>query len=150
MRGDLNGRASVYVLGSNTTPGTTLSYSVDTIPTLNHDLFSMTEFYDACGYDVVLKHEGFSGLTKTLENGDELRIPVTYDPFSFRWLLHYVIATDAKSAKIAGERLESQIKRQTASNMRRAAQASLIDDPETICAFLQTIGGDLEIFEGDQ
>ena len=34
--------------------------------------------------------------------------------------------------------------------MRRAAQASLLDDPETICAFLQTMGCDLEIFEGDQ
>ena len=87
------------VICTNESPGTTLSYSVDTISTLNHDLLSLTEFYDERGYDVVLSHDGFSGLVKTLDDGTKMRIPVTYDPFSHRWVLHYVIASSSKVAE---------------------------------------------------
>ena len=128
------------VLGTNESPGTNLSYGVDTISTLNHDLLSLTEFYDERGYDVVLSHNGFSGLVKTLNDGTKLRIPVTYDPFSHRWLLHYVIASSSKIAEIAGQRLEGKVQRQSVLNLRRAAQASLADNIDALDTFLQTRG----------
>ena len=76
--------------------------------------------------------------------------PSPYDPFSHRWLLHYVIASSSKIAEIAGQRLEGKVQRQSALNLRRAAQASLADNTDALDKFLQTIGGDLEIFESDQ
>ena len=64
----------MYVLGTNESPGTTLSYSVDTISTLNYDVLSLTEVYDERGYDVVLSHDGFSGLVKILNDRTKMRI----------------------------------------------------------------------------
>jgi hypothetical protein len=90
-------------------PGAPVLFSVDTVAKLNHNLYSITEAFEQQGFDIHLKHHGFSGLIKTDENGNETRIPAHYDWDSHQWLLHVVVAADYDTAHTAGTQAEQQI-----------------------------------------
>ena len=148
--GDMHGRVHIYALSQ--TPGIAgapLSYTVDTIPGLNHDLFSLTDFYDVEKFDVQLKHSGFSGLCKTDADGTETRIPVHYDEIGHRWLLHYVIATTRNDAIRAGQRLECQLQRRTSANHTCAMAATVDDDVSTLFDIMCALDCDICIRSGD-
>ena len=88
-----HGRAYMYALSADPKrPGTPVAFSVDTVKSINHNLYSITEAFETQGFDVHLQHNGFSGLIKTDENGNEQRIPAHYDWDSHQWLIQLSFA----------------------------------------------------------
>ena len=76
VRGDKCGTAHVFVVSTSPgVPGSSISFETDTLVGLNHDLFSVTEFYENQKYDVHLRHDGFSGLCRRNDDGTETRNP---------------------------------------------------------------------------
>ena len=105
-----HGYAYMYALPTDPNkPGTPVMFSVDTVKSINHNLFSITEAFEQQGFDVHLQHQGFSGLIKIDENGNETHIPAHYDWDNHQWLLHVAIAADYDTARTAGIEAEQRI-----------------------------------------
>lgn len=150
VRGDKCGTAHVFVVSTSPgVPGSSISFETDTLVGLNHDLFSVTEFYENQKYDVHLRHDGFSGLCRRNDDGTETRIPVVYDAINHRWLLHYIIASSPEAAARAGKRLQHQLQRRTAANSALAAQAMLPDDADTLAAITQSTDSFVVVRSGE-
>eukprot|EP01052_Picozoa_sp_SAG31_P030325 SAG31_NODE_3100_length_4675_cov_3.664117_5_plen_82_part_00 len=65
--------------------GTEISFTCNTVATLNNDLMSLSEWYGRRNYDLILQHSGFSGLYRRDVNGTMTDlIPVRYDIFRKR------------------------------------------------------------------
>ena len=105
-----HGYAYMYAMSTDLEkPGTPVMFSVDTVKQINHNLYSITEAFEQQGFDVHLRHHGFSGLIKTEANGNESRIPAHYDWDNHQWLLHVAIASNYDTARTAGMDAERQI-----------------------------------------
>ena len=88
-----HGQAYMYALSADLSqPGTPVIFSVDTVKSINHNLYSITEAFEQQGFDIRLQHQGFSGLIKRDKNGNEMRIPAHYDWDTHQWLIHAVVA----------------------------------------------------------
>ena len=73
-----------------------VAFELSGINTADHarlNLMSMTEFYEKWGYDVSLKHDGFTGFYKTDPvSGTEVRIPFFHNPRKHCWSMITVVA----------------------------------------------------------
>ena len=105
-----HGRLHMYAMSADRSfTGSAVDFGVDTVENLNHNLFSLTEAFEAQGFDVHLTHTGFSGLSKVEANGDVTRVPAHYDVDTHQWLIHVAIGNDAHSVTRAGEDAERML-----------------------------------------
>eukprot|EP01052_Picozoa_sp_SAG31_P028080 SAG31_NODE_2679_length_5264_cov_7.002711_1_plen_1137_part_10 len=129
VQGDCFGTVHAYVLGNSETPGSTVTFKADTVPTLNVDLMSMTEWYEERGYSLLIQPHGFSGLYKKRQDSDVgHRIPIRWDHIRKQWLIDMIIAKDNRTAIAAGKRMENEYKCHT------TAQVTTIQDTGTSIA----------------
>eukprot|EP01052_Picozoa_sp_SAG31_P018297 SAG31_NODE_1291_length_8975_cov_26.197274_9_plen_286_part_00 len=110
--GDRQGTLHGYVLGKCGVKGTGITFDTDTIPSLNQDLMSMTQWYKIRKYNLILQHDGFSGLYKKDRDTGEMTdcIPVHFDRTRNQWIFYTIIAADYDTAKRAGRIMENQRK----------------------------------------
>lgn len=106
--GDVHGTAHICAISHDII--TPITYNVDTMQTLNHDLLSMIDFYERLNFDIQLTRDddSFSGLIRNDADGTITRIPAHYDKIGHRWLIHYVIARTPADAKRAAETICSE------------------------------------------
>lgn len=136
-----HGRAFMYALSADSKqPGTPVIFSVDTVKSINHNLYSITEAFEKQGFDVHLQHSGFSGLIKTDDNGNEQRIPAHYDWDSHQWLIHAAVAADYSTAQNAGNEAEQQIAEFIDCNSTAAQESVYIALPEQISVIVDRRG----------
>ena len=126
---DQHGVAKMYIINTLAPEkhGSSIEPSVDTLPGLNDELFSMVHYYEDLECDIHLVHPpGFSGIRGTdPRTGKKIEIPARYDSSQKAWLIDYVIAKDAATARIAGRAVEAALMRDTPANRARAAKASI-------------------------
>ena len=128
---DRHGIAKMYILNTlePRRHGTSIEPRVDTLPGLNDELFSMSEYYEDMECDIHLVHDGFSGIRGTdPHTGQRIEIPARYDSTRKAWLVDYVIAPDATTARKAGRSIEAALTRDTRANQALVAKASVADD----------------------
>ena len=78
---DRHGIAKMYILNTlePRRHGTSIEPRVDTLPGLNDELFSMSEYYEDMECDIHLVHDGFSGIRGTdPHTGQRIEIPAWY------------------------------------------------------------------------
>ena len=128
---DRHGIAKMYILNTlePRRHGTSIEPRVDTLPGLNDELFSMSEYYEDMECDIHLVHDGFSGIRGTdPHTGQKIEIPARYDGTRKAWMVDYVIAPDATTARKAGRSIEAALTRDTRANQALVAKASVADD----------------------
>jgi len=136
-----HGRAYMYALSADPKqPGTPVAFSVDTVKSINHNLYSITEAFETQGFDVHLQHNGFSGLIKTDENGNEQRIPAHYDWDSHQWLIHAAIAADYNTVRNAGLEAEQRIAESIDCNSTEAQESVYLALPDQISVIVDRRG----------
>ena len=141
-----HGYAYMYALSTDPKqPGTPVMFSVDTVKSINHNLYSITEAFEQQGFDVHLQHRGFSGLIKTDARGNESRIPAHYDWDNHQWLLHVAVAANYDTARKAGIDAERQIASHIDCNSIETAYLTL---PEQISEIVDR-GGVITMRDND-
>ena len=128
---DRHGIAKMYILNTlePRRHGSSIEARVDTLPGLNDELFSMSEYYEDMDCDIHLVHDGFSGIRGTdPRTGQRIEIPARYDSARKAWLVDYVIAKDAATARKAGRAVEAALARDTRANRALVTKASIADD----------------------
>ena len=128
-----HGHAYMYALSTDLNkPGTPVMFSVDTVQSINHNLYSITEAFEQQGFDVHLQHHGFSGLVKVDDYGNESRIPAHYDWDNHQWLLHVAVASNYDVAQTAGIEAERQIAKHINCNGADVIDCAYLSLPEQI------------------
>ena len=107
---DLTGTVHAFVLGIGNANGTPIQFSTDTVTSINHDLMSLTQWYQHEHYNLVLDHDGFSGLFKRDELGHMTdKIPVYYDSARKQWIFDMIIAADTETATRVGQSIQQAL-----------------------------------------
>ena len=128
IEGDLFGTLKMYVLNIDSERpgcGQMIDHETDTLPGLTEDLFSMSNYYEL-GCDIILKHEGFSGIRGVdPRTGKQIEIPARYDYDKRSWMIDFVTGKSAQSIKQAGKALENgEWRRQDAQHLELACRTS--------------------------
>lgn len=136
-----HGQAYMYALSADLSqPGTPVIFSVDTVKSINHNLYSITEAFEQQGFDIRLQHQGFSGLIKRDKNGNEMRIPAHYDWDTHQWLIHAVVAADYDTAHTAGTEAEQQMAEFIDCNSTSAHETAYLTLPQQLSVIVDRRG----------
>jgi len=114
VRGRIHGTAHVYFMSTRPNKkGRQMDITVDTIPTLNCPLFSISSLYSKYGFSIVLRHptdgDGTCEIMKQKDKAREGSIPMAYDYERNAFMMKMVIAKSPKLAIERGEVMEKQL-----------------------------------------
>ena len=103
--GDCEGNLPFFVMNTandnNTGLGKATVAPATIVPEMDQDLMAVTHFFEALGYEVHLRPDGPSEMTKTLEDGSVDRIPMRWDAEKKGFFMDIVLTKDTRKLELA-------------------------------------------------